>query len=187
MVLLALALLAGPATYAHAQTQQAANLPSPDLPLPVLQSLDYVDIEKGRALSLIDGRYSDERRVLRLLATPMAQGDLDGDGTRDAVVLLEERNADTTILHLSAVVQRAGRVRNMASIKLGDHAQVTAMAIENGMIVLTLLTTGESDAAAEPRQRLLLGWKLAGSELLLMRREPKGRLTELPPAAGARH
>jgi hypothetical protein len=187
VVLLALALLAGPATSLHAQTQQAANLaPSLDLPLPLLQSLDYVDIEKGRALSLIDGRYSDERRVLRLLSAPMAQGDLDGDGTRDAVVLLEERNADTAILHLAAVVQRAGRVRNMASIKLGEQAQVTAIAIENGTIVLTLLTAGAGDAPAAPRQRLLLGWKLAGSELLLMRREPKGRQAALQPATDAR-
>ena len=185
VVLLALALLAGPAINLRAQTQQA-NLASPDLPLPLLQSLDYVDIEPGRALTLIDGRYSDERRVLRLLTASIAQGDLDGDGTRDAVVLLEERNADTTILHLSAVVQRAGRVRNMASIKLGEQAQVTAIAIENGVIVLTLLSKPEGEAPTAPRQRLLLGWKLAGSELLLMRREPKGRQAALQPAAGAR-
>lgn len=172
--------------HAHAQTQQAAaNQQAPDLPLPILQSLAYVDIEPGRALSLNEGGYSDERRTLRLLTAPMAHGDLDGDGTRDAVVLLEERRGDATILHLSAVVQRAGRVRNMASLKLGE-AQVTALAIENGTIVLALLGRGEGDAPAEPRQRLLLGWKLAGSELLLMRREPKGRLTALQPAADSR-
>jgi hypothetical protein len=185
VVLLALALLAGPAINAAAQTQQAAALPSPDLPLPLLQSLDYVDIERGRALRLVDGRYSDERRVVRLLTASIAQGDLDGDGTRDAAVLLEERKADTTILHLAAVVQRAGRVRNMASIKLGEQAQVAAIAIENGVIVLTLLTSGADDAPAVPRQRLLLGLRLAGSELLLMRREPKGRVLALPPAVDA--
>lgn len=181
VILVALALLAGPAIQTHAQTQQAANqqlpdLPLPDLPLPILQSLSYVDIEKGRALELAGGVYRDERRALRLLSDLIAHGDLDHDGTRDAAVLLEERIAETTILHLAAVVQRAGRVRNMASWRLGEHAQVKSLAIENGIVVVSLLSLGEGDAPSRPTVKMVLGLKLAGSEMQLMRREPKGRL-----------
>jgi hypothetical protein len=181
VVLLALALLAGPATYTHAQTQQAATQFSPDVPLQVLQSLAYVDIEKGRALSFIDGVYRDERRSMRLLDASIAYGDLDHDGTRDAVVLLEERTRETTILHLAAVVQRAGRVRNMASWRLGEHAQVKSIAIDNGVVMLSLLAMGEGDVPAKPTVKMLLGLKLAGSEIQLMRREPKGRLAATLP------
>ncbi len=186
VVLLALALLAGPAIETHAQTQQAANQQLPDLPLPVLQSLSYVDIEKGRALELAGGVYRDERRALRLLGDLIAHGDLDHDGTRDAVVLLEERTAETTIIHLAAVVQRAGRVRNMASWRLGEHAQVKSLAVENGIVVVSMLSLGEGDAPSRPTVKMVLGLKLAGSEMQLMRREPKGRLasgrTLLDPA-----
>lgn len=186
VILVALALLASPAIETRAQTQQAANQQLPDLPLPILQSLAYVDIEKGRALELAGGVYRDERRALRLLGDLVAHGDLDHDGTRDAVVLLEERIADTTILHLAAVVQRAGRVRNMASWRLGEYAQVKSLAIENGIVVVSLLSLGEGDPPSRPTVKMVLGLKLAGSEMQLMRREPKGRLasgrTLLDPA-----
>lgn len=171
----ALALSLSLASGASAQTQSLQQAFADDVPLPILQSLSYVDIERGRALPLKDGQYLEEGRALRLLSA-MAHGDLDRDGTRDVVVLLEERIGTTPTLHLAAVVQRAGRVRNMASIKLGDHAQVRSVAILEQIIELRLLVMGAGDTPGQPTQPMALAYRLAGSELLLMRRDPGRRL-----------
>lgn len=174
-VLPALALLTGLASNGFAQSQPKSM--APDIPLPILQSLPYVDIESGRALTLTDGVYADRKRSLRLEPSLFAQGDLDNDGTRDAAVLLEERINDVSTLHLAAVVQRAGRIRNMASLRLGEHGQIRSLAIEDKTIVLALLVMGEGDAPARPTLKMTLGLKLAGSELQIMRQEPGGRFT----------
>lgn len=176
---LSLSLSLSGASLAHAQ-QSAQQAFADDVPLPILQSLAYVDIEQGRALNLSEGFYRDERRAVRLLAGMIGNGDLDGDGTRDAAVLLEERGAQGTVLHVAMVVQRAGRVRNMASWRLGENVQVRSLTIEDGTAVLSLLAMGEGDLPAQPTVRMLVGLKLAGSEVQLMRREPKGRLAAAP-------
>jgi len=175
LLLSALALLTGLASDGLAQSQPKSM--APDIPLPILQSLPYVDIESGRSLPLIDGVYADRKRSLRLEPSLVAQGDLDNDGTRDAAVLLEERINDVPTLHLAAVVQRAGRIRNMASLRLGEHVQIRSLAIEDKTIVLALLVMGEGDAKARPTLKMTLGLKLAGSELQIMRQEPGGRFT----------
>lgn len=169
----ALVVLTGLASGGFAQGQPKSM--APDIPLPILQSLPYVDIESGRALPLTDGLYADRTRSLRLEPSLLAHGDLDNDGARDAAVLLEERINDVPTLHLAAVVQRAGRVRNMASLRLGEHVQVRSLAIEDRTIVLALLVMGEGDAASRPTLKMTLGLKLAGSELQIMRQEPGGR------------
>ena len=160
---LLLALLAGlvPAATGHAQSipsTSSSKAVAPELPLPILQSLAYVDIESGRALQLTDGVYED-------------------DSTRDAAVLLEERNkaSGVTTLHIAAVVQRAFRVRNMASLRLGEHVQVRALAIDNRHATLSLIVMGEGDDAFRPTLKMTLALKLAGSEWHIMRQEPGGR------------
>ncbi len=162
---------------APAQAQSSPKALLPDLPLPILQSLSYVDIEPGRTVTLSDGMHQDDRRTLRLEPSLVAHGDLDHDGTRDAAVLIEQRVRDVPTLYLSVVVQRAGRVRNMASLLLGEHVQVRSLSIENRIVLLSLLVLGEGDAAARPTLQMTLGLKLDGSELQIMRQEPRGRFT----------
>ncbi len=178
--LAALGAAGGAACGAFAQslppTASPKALPS-DLPLPVLQSLAYVDIAPNRALPLDRGIYRDAQRYLRLADELHAAGDLDGDGTRDAAVLLEERTLATGVptLHLAGVVQRAFRVRNMASFRLGEHVQVRSLAIHDRQATLSLLVMGEGDAPARPTLKMTLALKLAGSEWQVMRQEPAGR------------
>ena len=180
--LAALGAACGAASGAHAQslppTSSPKALPS-DLPLPVLQSLAYVDIAAGRALPLERGTYRDAQRQLRLVEEMLAAGDLDGDGTRDAAVLLEERALATgaPTLHLAGVVQRAFRVRNMASFRLGEHVQVRSLTIHDRLAIVSLLVMGEGDGPARPTLKMTLALKLAGSEWQVMRQEPGGRFT----------
>jgi hypothetical protein len=172
----ALALSLSLATAAHTQNATTQQAFADDVPLPILRSLSYVDIERGRALPLTDGEYLDEARALRLLPA-MAQGDLDRDGTRDVAVLLEERVGANSMLYLSAVVQRAGRVRNLASLKLGRDVEVRSVTIADQQIELRVLAMAAGDAPGRPSMPMLLAYKLADNELLLMRREPQRRLS----------
>ena len=180
----ALALSLSLATAAHTQNATTQQAFADDVPLPILQSLSYVDIERGRALTLTDGQYLDEGRVLRLLSS-MAQGDLDRDGTRDVAVLLEERVGSSSMLYLSAVVQRAGRVRNLASLRLGRDVEVRSVTISDQQIELRVLAMAAGDAPGRPSVPMLLAYKLSDNELLLMRREPQRRGSTSAPASAS--
>ena len=172
---------------AQTTTRSSPKAVLPDLPLSILQTLAYVDIAPGRALTLENGTHRDEARTLRLaghteaaqalVGELLAHGDLDGDGTSDAAVLLEETRAGetATTLHLAIVVQRAGRVRNMASLRLGPDVQVRSLAVATREALLELLVMGEGDAPGRPTLKMALALKLQGSEVLVMRQEPGGK------------
>ena len=80
------------------------------------------------------------------LRDPQAYGDLNGDGSADAAVILATQNGGTGhFMELAAMLNRNGAAENAATVSLGDRVGVEAMRIEAGVIVLDMRVHGPND------------------------------------------
>jgi hypothetical protein len=143
-----------------------------DLTLDVLQNAEYGGIYP-EPIQLMAGRYEGEpfveggaSRPTVAFMEPYASGDLDGDGVNDAAVLLVESSGGSgSFVYLAAVLNRDGRPENVATLLLGDRAQVQSLTIEAGQIVAHMVTHGPDDPLCCPSQEVTQVYELQGSEL----------------------
>ncbi|MFI5378676.1 MAG: hypothetical protein ACHRHE_05225 [Tepidisphaerales bacterium] len=152
-------LLAAIATAATAQ-DPAKPSPSPQqLTLKQLKNMTYKveDATKGKAV-LRNGKFADKpfepgaaSRLEVFFGDKVAHGDLNGDGSSDAAVILWENSGGSgTFVHLAAVINEGGKPRHIASECLGDRVNVQALSIKGGIITVEILTQGAHDAMPDP-------------------------------------
>ena len=105
-----------------------------------LKNASYSGIEglKG-PVKLVDGRWkgrpykkgSASRPVVSFVGDFRMTGDLDGDGTDEAVVLLNYAPGGTgQLLHLAVVARKKGKIENVATTLIGDRVQIRDVRIE---------------------------------------------------------
>jgi uncharacterized membrane protein len=128
--------------------------------------------ESGR-VGLSDGEYVDSDRRLKIrLADLHAFGDLDGDGSDDAaVVLVTDPGGSGTFFDLAVLSEKGGRPINVASRALGDRVDLRSLAIENGQIIVDMVTHGPTDPMCCPSLREIVGYELRGEALAELGRE----------------
>lgn len=96
-------------------------------------------------------------------------GDLDGDGSEEAAVILAENQGGTgELIYLAVVDRKDGVPVNVATALLGDRVDLRDGRIEGSEIVLDLVQTGSGDAACCPGDLVTRRWTLS----------PDGVLTE---------
>jgi uncharacterized lipoprotein YbaY/LysM repeat protein len=126
-------------------------------------------------VQLTDGEYVGEpfveggasRPTVTLLDQFTARGDLNGDGVDDAAVVLAENSGGSgTFIYLAAVVNQDGMPVNQATVLLGDRAQIDSLAIENGEIVVSMVTHGPDDPMCCPTQQAIKTYQLQGDQLV---------------------
>jgi len=158
-----------PSEYSRASAVQAPTLKE-------LKNASYSGIEglKG-SVKLVDGRWtgrpygkgSASRPVVSLVGDLRVIGDLDNDGTDDAVVLLNYVPGGTgQLLHLAVVVRKNGKIQNVATTLIGDRVQIRDVRIEQKRIFVDVVQAGSKDAMCCPGEVTTLGWTL----------EPGGKL-----------
>jgi heat shock protein HslJ len=121
---------------------------------------------------LTDGEYrkpivegSATELVIRLVN--VAFGDLDGDGVEDAaVILVADPGGSGTFYDLAAVINRDGNPEHVATAFLGDRADIQALSIESGQVVVDMITHGPDDPMCCPTQRMEQTYELQGDELV---------------------
>lgn len=130
------------------------------------------DIEEP--FQLTDGEYEEQygegaTMVHTVLLVNHAFGDLNGDGADDAVVVLGHNTGGTgTFLHLVAMVNEGGDPQQVAITLLGDRTPVHTLAIEDGAIVVDLMTHAENDPMCCPTQRARQVYQLETDALALV-------------------
>jgi uncharacterized membrane protein len=154
---------------------------APALTAERLQQATYTGILDA-PVTLVDGRYEGEpfvpgsaaRPIVKLVPGIMATGDLDGDGTDEAVVVLAHSSGGSGVfMYLATVRDNGGNAENIATTRLGDRVKVIAVEIHEGTIVAELVQHGPNDAMCCPTSKARRGWLLQGRELV-----------EPPPLAG---
>lgn len=149
------------------------------LTLEALENMAYQsEWPKGGTAQLTNGEYRekyDEGSASELiigLTDFNAFGDLNGDGAEDAIVVLYANPGGSgTFFYLATVISRDGDPINLASEFLGDRVKVKSASIEEGDIIIDLMTHGPDDALCCPTQPAILRYALEGNSLV---RSPKG-------------
>jgi len=105
-------------------------------------------------------------------------GDLEGDGTAEAVVLLASSPAGTGSWSTLAVVKRiGGRLFPIASAALGDRVQVRALRIEGGRLLASGVRAGPNDPACCAGELVEWAWALRDGRLEPLESRVTGRLS----------
>jgi uncharacterized membrane protein len=137
-----------------------------------------------RPLALVDGRYEGEpfvpgaesRPVVRLVPGTMAVGDLTGDGTDEAVVVLAHNSGGSGVFMYLAAMQETRRgPENIATVMLGDRVEVIGVKIDDGKIVAKLVEHGPEDPMCCPTSNVRREWSLKGNELAEMQQATESR------------
>ena len=154
-----------------------------------LKNASYSGIEglKG-SVKLVDGKWTGRpykkgnasRPVVSLVGDLRITGALEGDGTDDAVVLLNYAPGGTgQLLYLAVVARKRGKIENVATALIGDRVQIRDVRIEAKRIVVDVVQAGPQDAMCCPGEVTTREWTLDPSGKLnpAMVTAKPGRLT----------
>ncbi len=154
------------------------------LSLDQLKNASYDGIY-DQPVTLVDGYYEGEpfveggasRPTVTFVGDLVAYGDLNGDGVEDAAVLLAESSGGSgTFTYLAAVVNQDGQPVNAGTVLLGDRTQIKSLAIQNGQIVMEIVTQGPDDPMCCPTLKVRKTYSLQDGQLVEVGSEELGQV-----------
>jgi heat shock protein HslJ len=163
----------------------AADEIQAELTLDALRNATYAsEWEDSGFITLTDGLYEGEpyveggaSRLVVTLISPLAFGDLDGDGVDDAaVILVANPGGSGTFYSLEAVRNEGGEPVHLASYALGDRAKIRSLAIQDGQIALEMVTHGPDDPMCCPTQIVRNTYALENGALVERESEAIGKV-----------
>ena len=140
-----------------------------------LANATYTGIDEGRPVTLVEGRWEGEpyaeggasRPSAGLVEDFVLAGDLNDDGSKEAVVLLWRSSGGSGTFSYLAVVGRSDDgVKNLGTAEIGDRVKLRSGRIENDSIILDVLQQNEGDAACCPTQLATRTWSMVNGQLM---------------------
>jgi heat shock protein HslJ len=125
--------------------------------------------EAGTDVTLAGGQWEGppfregavSRPAVGLIDDLLLEGDLDGDGGDEAIVMLWSGSGGSgTRSHVAVLDRVDGQVVNVATRLLGDRVQLRGITLDAGIIRLDVVSTGPQDAACCPGDLASLAWRL---------------------------
>jgi heat shock protein HslJ len=157
-----------------------------------LRRATYQGIEEaGDPVTLSGGQWAGPPAVKGSAVAPSVvlvghfrlTGDLEGDRTEEAVVLLAgSAGGSGENLYLAVVGRRKGRPWNVATALLGDRVQVRDAQVNARRIIVDVLQAGPNDAMCCPGELATRRWTLESGRLKEAPARVTGRLS--PEAMG---
>ena len=167
-----------PPTAAPTLVPATPTIMVPATPVPAVPSLAQLknatytlSAANGLKVTLVDGKFevSDAAKINTSrgqLLEPVAYGDVDGDGTADAVVIIAVNNGGSGTFHeLIVLLASKGQA---ASRMMGDRIAEKKLSIQDGKISLDYLRAGPKDGLCCPSQRALTTLQYKNGELLVV-------------------
>jgi hypothetical protein len=167
----------------RAQEQPLTQLAQSTLTAPltptILGNLEYQVPQYGVA-RMTNGRYeqntvnANERWTAGVM-NMTASGDLNQDGTEDAVVLLWANGGGSgQFEYLAAVLNQSGNPKNVATALLGDRVEVMSIEVRAKQIRVDLITQGLHDPMCCPTLEVVQTYELQGDTLKLISQQEIG-------------
>jgi len=138
-----------------------------------LASATYTGIEEG-PVTLVEGRWEGEPYAEGGASRPRAGlvedfslvGDLNGDGSNEAVVLIWQSGGGSGTFSYLAVMGRSDSgIKNQGTAEIGDRVKLRSGRIDDASIILDVLQQGEGDAACCPTQLVTRTWSMVDGQL----------------------
>ena len=127
-----------------------------------------------QAITLIDGHWEGEsyaaggasRPSAGLITNSYLIGDLDGDDTEEAVVMLWQSSGGSGVFsYLAVFAWRNGEIVNTGTAPIGDRVQVRSAQIDGKQIIIDVIQQGPDDAACCPSQKATRYWSMIEGKL----------------------
>ena len=107
---------------------------------------------------------------------PLAFGDLNGDGTDDAVVVLLLVDGNAGLRYLAAVLNENGAPGHVASAFLGLNIGIDSVAIADGVVTLQTKQLGPNDPTCCPTKEVVVTFRLTDNAWHLIAETPAGQV-----------
>jgi hypothetical protein len=143
------------------QREQLANVPS-------IGSAHFRYTIGDRKVELRDGvteaRIPGSAAIARTLILARSKGDIDGNGTEDAVVVLaDDPGGSGTFYYVSALLAKSGKIEDTGAVLLGDRIDLESLVIENGVVVVGIRDRKPNEPIATiPTLPNVLRFKVSG-------------------------
>ena len=163
---LALALLATAAA--------CGNRPAAPLTLEMLKSTEYASEWPADGVAkLTDGTYREKimegsaSEIVIVMHPICAIGDLNGDGTEDAIVVLVSSGGGSGSFYtLEAVLNQDGKPKHLGTAFLGDRADLKSITVDSGKITVEMTTHGPNDPMCCPSLEVTQVYEMQGETLV---------------------
>lgn len=122
-------------------------------------------------VKLIDGKlnFSDPANNMNAegqLIEPVAFGDLNGDGLKDAAVIIATNTGGSGTFHeLIVVLAQKGQA---ADLQIGDRIQEKQLTIQDGKIILDYLRQGPKDGLCCPSEHAKTTYQFQNGKLVVL-------------------
>src|SRR5262245_50636284 len=145
-----------------------------------LRNAEYTSqwTRSGKA-HLVNGQYREPAapgaatEVVVSATNYYALGDLDGDGSEDAVIILEtDPGGSGVFFDLVPVINEQGSPKALAPLALGDRVDVSEVTLSNREVHLRLLKHGPDDPQCCPSLDVTLHYRLGPNGLVNESQEP---------------
>jgi heat shock protein HslJ len=164
ILMLIVLLLAAVACQGHVAVNEIAPAGSNAPPVAEeLENATYSGIDEN-PVTLSNGRWQGEPYVeggasapsVGLVGDFLVTGDVDGDGSEEAIVLLWSSSGGSGIYDYIAVMGRdsKGELVNLGTAPLGDRVKVISAEILDGQLIFNVVQAGPGDAACCPGQKV---------------------------------
>ncbi len=154
--------------------QTTAELTTAELTLNDLKNATYLGIAEQDPVTLKDGVWEGEpyeeggssRPSVHFVRDFLLVGDIDGDGTQEAAVLLCAGTGGTgKNIYLAAVHLVDSKLENLDTVLVGDRVQVRMAGFGEKHIFLEVVRAGPEDAMCCPGELAMVGWRLESGVL----------------------
>ncbi len=120
-----------------------------------------------------------------LMSDKTAFGDLNGDGSPDAVVpAVEQLGGSGSFYYLVAFLNDNGQPKEIATQLLGDRVVVNSIVIENGKVIVDMLDHGPSDGMARATMPITKYFVLQNNSLIESSKTPQINTTTTGESSG---
>jgi hypothetical protein len=126
---------------------------------------------KSGTVQLAGGEYREQAapgsatETVVMLTDQIAVGELNGQPAA-AVILVTDPGGSGTFYDLAVVVEQDGQLVNVATTTLGDRVQINSLSIENGQVVVDMVTHGQDDPMCCPTKQVVQTYELNEDNLV---------------------